>query len=80
MTSYYATAFKTGSYPKVTKDQIFLWARPHPKGANSGDSVGKPTTWETVRLVSLAHFARTKERCRPWTLSGLSSWPLATEL
>jgi glucan endo-1,3-alpha-glucosidase len=76
MTSYYATAFKTGSYPTVTKDQIFLWARPHPKDANSGDSVGKPTTWETVRLVSFARFARTKTTLQ--TLDAVWALVLAT--
>ncbi|QRW12672.1 alpha-1,3-glucanase [Ceratobasidium sp. AG-Ba] len=33
MTSYYATAFKTGQYPAITKDQVFLSARPHPAKA-----------------------------------------------
>ncbi|KAL5638379.1 hypothetical protein ACGC1H_005156 [Rhizoctonia solani] len=47
MTSYYATAFKTGQYPAIEKDQVFLAARPHPAKADaSGDSVGKPTDFE----------------------------------
>ncbi|KAI0732037.1 glycoside hydrolase [Fomitopsis betulina] len=33
MTDYYATAFRTGFYPRITQDQIFMWARPHPKDA-----------------------------------------------
>lgn len=50
MTSYYATAFKTGSYPAITQDKIYMWARTHPKEANSPDSVPKPTNYEMVRL------------------------------
>ncbi|KAG8741790.1 hypothetical protein FRC11_014623, partial [Ceratobasidium sp. 423] len=47
MTSYYATAFKTGQYPTIEKDQIFLTARPHPARADaSNDPVGKPTDFE----------------------------------
>lgn len=46
MTQYFATAYKTGSYPAITKDQIFLWARPHTRNATSSDSVGKPTNYE----------------------------------
>ncbi|KAF8706619.1 Glycoside Hydrolase, partial [Rhizoctonia solani] len=47
MTSYYATAFKTGQYPTIEKDQIFLTARPHPAHADaSDDPVGKPTDFE----------------------------------
>lgn len=49
MTNYYATAFKTGSYPAITEDKIYLWARTHPKEANSPDSVAKPTNFELVR-------------------------------
>lgn len=48
MTSYYATAFKTGSYPKITKDKVYMWARPHLKDATaSSDSTGKPTNYAT---------------------------------
>ncbi|QRV98082.1 alpha-1,3-glucanase [Ceratobasidium sp. AG-Ba] len=47
MTSYYATAFKTGQYPAITKDQVFLSARPHPAKADaSNDPVGKPKDFE----------------------------------
>lgn len=47
MTSYYATAFKTGQYPAIEKDQIFLTARPHPaKATASNDPVGKPRDFE----------------------------------
>ncbi|WWD17948.1 hypothetical protein CI109_102393 [Kwoniella shandongensis] len=46
LTKYYATAFKTGAYPSITKDEIVMWARPHPHDAQaSSDSVGKPTGW-----------------------------------
>ncbi|WVR05826.1 hypothetical protein IAU60_002851 [Kwoniella sp. DSM 27419] len=46
LTSYYATAFKTGSYPAITKDEIVMWARPHPHDATaSDDSTGRPAGW-----------------------------------
>ncbi|KAF8494304.1 alpha-1,3-glucanase [Gautieria morchelliformis] len=35
MTEYYATAFKTGSYPTIHKDKLYLWARPHPASATA---------------------------------------------
>lgn len=50
MTNYYATAFKTGSYPALTEDSLYLWARPHPKDADAPDSIGKPTNFELVRI------------------------------
>ncbi|KAJ3521152.1 hypothetical protein NM688_g9057 [Phlebia brevispora] len=46
MTAYYVSAYKTGSYPTVTEDAIFIWARPHPKNANAPDPVPKPTNYE----------------------------------
>jgi hypothetical protein len=50
MTSYYAAAFKTGFYPAITQDKIYLWARPHQRDATAtSDSVPKPTNFELVR-------------------------------
>lgn len=47
LTKYYATAFKTGSYPTITADTIIMWSRPHPHDATaSDDSVGQPTGWD----------------------------------
>jgi len=47
LTSYYATAFKTGAYPAITKDTITMWSRPHPASANAlVDIVGRPTNWQ----------------------------------
>ncbi|KZT73782.1 glycoside hydrolase family 71 protein [Daedalea quercina L-15889] len=47
MTNYYATAFRDGSYPSITEDQIYMWARPQPKNAvASDDSVGMPTSYQ----------------------------------
>ncbi|CCM03533.1 uncharacterized protein FIBRA_05667 [Fibroporia radiculosa] len=47
MTNYYATAFRTGQYPAITEDQLYLWARPHPKDASAtSDPIGKPTSYE----------------------------------
>ncbi|KAK0461733.1 glycoside hydrolase family 71 protein [Desarmillaria tabescens] len=47
LSQYYITAFKTGSYPAITQDVIYYWARPHPYAANANaDSLGKPTGWD----------------------------------
>ncbi|KAK7469233.1 hypothetical protein VKT23_003722 [Stygiomarasmius scandens] len=43
LTAYYATAFKTGSFPNITKEdeKLFMWSRPHPAQATaSQDGVG----------------------------------------
>jgi glucan endo-1,3-alpha-glucosidase len=46
---YYATAWKTGVWPKITQDQVFVMARPHPALAvASGDSIGAPTGRDRV--------------------------------
>ena len=49
MTSYYIQAYKSGTYPTVNQDQVYLWARPHPKNANAPDPTPKPTGYEMVR-------------------------------
>ncbi|KAG6854668.1 hypothetical protein C0991_003316 [Blastosporella zonata] len=46
LTSYYAEAFKTGSYPAIEKDQLFMWSRTHPTQATAPDPVGQPTNFE----------------------------------
>ncbi|KAF8307707.1 hypothetical protein DL93DRAFT_1994463 [Clavulina sp. PMI_390] len=47
MTKYYADAWRTGVYPTITKNKIYLSSRPHPKGASaSSDSVGIPNNWQ----------------------------------
>ncbi|PPR02298.1 hypothetical protein CVT24_011636 [Panaeolus cyanescens] len=47
MSEYYMTAFKTGSYPPITQDVIYFWARPHPAHATaSGDNLPKPRGWD----------------------------------
>jgi glucan endo-1,3-alpha-glucosidase len=47
LTKYYATAFKTGSYPAITEDTIIMWSRPHPHDATaSNDGTGRPTGWD----------------------------------
>ncbi|OAX44314.1 glycoside hydrolase family 71 protein [Rhizopogon vinicolor AM-OR11-026] len=50
LTSYYASAFKTGTYPTLTKDQLVMWSRPHPASASaSDDSVGQPTNYQITQ-------------------------------
>ncbi|KAF9047688.1 glycoside hydrolase family 71 protein [Panaeolus papilionaceus] len=46
LNAYFATTFKTGVCPTVTRDQIYMWARPHPKDATSSDRVPKPNNWQ----------------------------------
>lgn len=47
LTSYYASAFKTGTYPTPTKDQLVMWSRPHPASASaSNDPVGRPANYQ----------------------------------
>ncbi|KAH9945573.1 glycoside hydrolase family 71 protein [Amylocystis lapponica] len=43
---YYIAAYKTGSYPAITKDRVFLWARRYPANATSPDTVPKPTNYQ----------------------------------
>lgn len=47
--SWYANAFKTGSYSDFDNDGIYLWSRLYPAAADiRGDSVGKPALWQLV--------------------------------
>ncbi|EIW56052.1 glycoside hydrolase family 71 protein [Trametes versicolor FP-101664 SS1] len=44
---YYIAAYKTGTYPAIAKDRVFLWGRLAPANATApADSVGKPTNWQ----------------------------------
>lgn len=56
MTSYYATAFKTGTYPAISKDKIVMWSRPHPALATAPDPVGQPTNYVIVSPCIGGHF------------------------
>ncbi|EAU91889.2 hypothetical protein CC1G_04656 [Coprinopsis cinerea okayama7 len=46
LNSYFSAAFKKGMYPPIKKDQIFMWARPHPRTAHASDRVPRPNNWE----------------------------------
>jgi len=46
MTKYYATAFKTGQFPTIEKDQIIMWSRPHAAAATAPDPVGPPANFQ----------------------------------
>jgi glucan endo-1,3-alpha-glucosidase len=52
MTAYYAEAFKTGVYPTIAEDKIYMWTRPHSKDADAPDSVGKPSNFDLVRELT----------------------------
>ena len=46
---YYISAFKSGVYPSVLRDRIFLWARLYPASADAPrDPVGRPLGWQHV--------------------------------
>jgi glucan endo-1,3-alpha-glucosidase len=49
MTAYYASAFKTGAFPDIAEDKVYLWARPHARDASAAsDPVGKPSNFQLV--------------------------------
>jgi len=46
---YYISAFKSGVYPSILRDRIFLWARLYPSHADAPqDSIGRPSGWQHV--------------------------------
>ena len=50
LTSYYSAAFKSGTYPPIVKDQLYMWARTHPANATaSADTVGKPNNYQIMQ-------------------------------
>ncbi|KAF8645175.1 hypothetical protein AX16_008002 [Volvariella volvacea WC 439] len=48
LTEYYARAFKTGQYPAIERDRLFMWARTHPTHAQAPDPVGQPDNYELM--------------------------------
>lgn len=55
--TYYIQAFKTGIYPDVHRDRIFMWARLWPARAEaSDDAVARPTRWQDVCLDPTCRF------------------------
>jgi glucan endo-1,3-alpha-glucosidase len=59
MTRYYASAFKSGAYPTITEDNVYIWSRPHSRDAWAADPVGRPQNADWV----CTHLAR----CLPST-------------
>ena len=55
LTNFFATQFKTGQAPAIAKDQLVMWARPHPKNATPADPVGPPTDFQLVRPSPCLH-------------------------
>ncbi|KAI0761962.1 glycoside hydrolase [Trametes elegans] len=49
LTNYFATQFKTGQAPQLTKDQLVMWARPHPKDAQANDPIGAPKDFQLLQ-------------------------------
>ncbi|KAJ6617520.1 glycoside hydrolase [Mycena sp. CBHHK59/15] len=68
---YYIVALKTGQYPTVDRDRIFLWAaRLYPANVDAHDSVGRPTNWQFTKdfawaVVLLAETATVVLQCGP---------------
>ena len=51
---YYISAFKSGVYPIILRDRVFLWARLHPASADAPqDGIGRPLRWESVRAAAV---------------------------
>ncbi|KAJ7655695.1 glycoside hydrolase family 71 protein [Mycena polygramma] len=46
LNSYFARAFKNGTYPSIDQDHIFMWGRPHPRAASARETVPRPKNWE----------------------------------
>ncbi|KAI0732491.1 glycoside hydrolase family 71 protein [Fomitopsis betulina] len=58
LAGYYARAFKQGVYPPIETDKIYMWARPHLKGAVTEDTVPRPRHWElTDDMIWVVVFA-----------------------
>ncbi|KAJ7078492.1 glycosyl hydrolase family 71-domain-containing protein, partial [Mycena epipterygia] len=85
--AYHIQAFKTGVYPTITRDRIFLWARLYPAKANASDPIGSPLhgewsrdfLWAVVLLVAPANVVL---QCasETWSLpSGLAKLKLPLE-
>jgi len=55
MIEYYIQAFKTGVYPDIERDRVFLWARLYPAGADAPDPIGRPDNWNFVRAFRHSH-------------------------
>ena len=55
MTHYYANAFKTGAYPAITQDNVYIWSRPHSKEAWAADYVGRPNNSDWVSTYPARH-------------------------
>jgi glucan endo-1,3-alpha-glucosidase len=50
MGMYYIQAFKTGRYPAITKDAVYITSRPHAHDAiAANDGLGRPLGWDWVR-------------------------------
>ena len=76
LAGYYARAFKRGVYPAIETDTIYMWARPHLRGAVADDTLPRPQNWELVRngdrvfeVCCVANVHRARRMIR----SGLSS-------
>jgi glucan endo-1,3-alpha-glucosidase len=53
MAPIYIFAFKTGRWPSVVRDEMWIWSRPHPAKADAqNDPLGKPTGYDWVILRS----------------------------
>ncbi|KAF9467374.1 glycoside hydrolase family 71 protein [Collybia nuda] len=46
LNQYFARAFRTGKYPEIKTDRIFMWARPHAKNAIAKERVPRPEHWQ----------------------------------
>lgn len=76
MTKYYADAYRTGVWPAIVQDKLYLWARPHPANASaSNDALGAPTGagWVSITLSFSPALSNDQGLHRPRIPSGLLS-------
>ncbi|KAF6752781.1 alpha-1,3-glucanase [Ephemerocybe angulata] len=71
---YYITAYKTGRYPEIERDRIFLWGRLYPAAASSPDPLDRPQNFNYTEdfvwgVVLLTEEARLDLSCGDSRLS-----------
>ncbi|KAF8911650.1 glycosyl hydrolase family 71-domain-containing protein [Gymnopilus junonius] len=62
------------NYPPITKDRVFMWARPHPRDVTSCDHVARPNNWQlTDDTAWMVVFATAPATINVYTWDGSSA-------
>lgn len=79
MLPYYIQAFKTGIYPAITEDKIYLWGRLYDKNAQAtGDNVPRPANadwvhpFHTPTFLTRSHLLTTQTSNTLWAVIHLA--------